>query len=91
MYFNSGRQAGSLDIAFGHISNLKGGPDSMTVPKRDWRDLCAAVVNEKDSKNLDFLVQELIQALDDRQKSQSRTQVRECVDRPPRQDRVASP
>jgi len=24
----------------------------MSVPKRDWRDLCAAVANERDTKNL---------------------------------------
>jgi hypothetical protein len=62
----------------------------MTVPKRDWRDLCAAVANEKDSKNLGSLVQELIRALDARQEFQSRTQVRERLDRPPLNKKVVS-
>jgi hypothetical protein len=33
--------------------------------QRDWRELCAAVTNEPDSKKLDSLVQELIRALDE--------------------------
>ena len=35
--------------------------------KKDWRELCAAVATEKDSKKLELLVQELSRALDDRQ------------------------
>ena len=35
--------------------------------KKDWRELCAAVASEKDSKKLELLLQELIRALDDRQ------------------------
>ena len=39
----------------------------MTDPiPRDWREVCAAVANEKDSKKLELLLQELIRALDDR-------------------------
>ena len=33
--------------------------------QRDWRELCAAVTNEPDSKKLDSMVQELIRALDE--------------------------
>lgn len=33
--------------------------------QRDWRELCAAVTTEVDSKKLDSLVQELIRALDE--------------------------
>jgi hypothetical protein len=33
--------------------------------ERDWRELCAAVTNEPDSKKLDSMVQELIRALDE--------------------------
>jgi hypothetical protein len=33
--------------------------------RRDWRELCAAVTNETDSRKLDSLVQELIRALDE--------------------------
>ena len=33
--------------------------------QRDWRELCAAVTSEPDSKKLDSLVQELIRALDE--------------------------
>ena len=44
----------------------------MTAPTpRDWLDVCAAVANEKDSKKLELLLQELIRALDDRHKSQT--------------------
>jgi hypothetical protein len=32
--------------------------------QKDWRDLCVAVTNEKDSKKLISLIQELIEALD---------------------------
>ncbi len=32
--------------------------------QRDWRELCAAVTSEPDSKKLDSMVQELIRALD---------------------------
>lgn len=35
--------------------------------KKDWRELCAAVASEKDSKKLELLLEELIRALDDRQ------------------------
>jgi hypothetical protein len=62
----------------------------MSVPKRDWRDLRAAVANERDTKNLGLLVQELIRALDEKEKSQSRTQVPEPLDRPPRNEKVVS-
>jgi hypothetical protein len=38
----------------------------MAVDKqRDWRELCATVTSEPDSKKLDSLVQELIRALDE--------------------------
>jgi hypothetical protein len=37
--------------------------------QRDWRELCAAVVNETDSDKLDALVPELIRALDEGEKS----------------------
>ena len=33
--------------------------------QRDWRELCAAVTNEPDSKKRDSLVQELIRALEE--------------------------
>jgi hypothetical protein len=42
----------------------------MTEPnKRDWRELCGAVEKEKDSKEFDRLLEELILALDDGQRS----------------------
>ena len=39
--------------------------------KKDWRELCAAVASEGDSKKLELLLQELVRALDDRQESRS--------------------
>jgi hypothetical protein len=33
--------------------------------KRDWRELCAAVTNESDSKKLISLIQELVEALNE--------------------------
>lgn len=35
--------------------------------KKDWRELCAAVAREKDSKKLELVLEELIRALDDSQ------------------------
>ena len=35
--------------------------------EKDWRELCAAVAREKDSKKLELLLEELVRALDDRQ------------------------
>ena len=35
--------------------------------KKDWRELCASVASERDSKKLELLLEELIRALDDRQ------------------------
>jgi hypothetical protein len=32
--------------------------------QKDWRELCAAVVNETDSNKLSSLVQKLVEALD---------------------------
>jgi hypothetical protein len=32
--------------------------------QKDWRELCVAVTNEKDSRKLISLIQELIEALD---------------------------
>jgi hypothetical protein len=32
--------------------------------QKDWRELCVAVTNERDSNKLTLLVQELIEALD---------------------------
>ena len=37
----------------------------MARRKRDWRELCATVTSEPDSRKLDSLVQELIRALDE--------------------------
>jgi len=37
--------------------------------QRDWRELCVAVTNESDSEKLRSLVQELIQALDEGERS----------------------
>jgi hypothetical protein len=34
--------------------------------QKDWRELCAAVSNERDSTKLSLLIQELIEALDER-------------------------
>ena len=40
--------------------------------KKDWRELCSAVVNEHNSEKLELLIQELNQALNEReQKSDS--------------------
>jgi len=55
--------------------------------KKDWRELCAAVASEKDSKKLEPLLEELIRALDDRQfqsnvaKVKSRTTNRSSANR----------
>ena len=40
---------------------------------KDWRELCAAVVNENDPKKLDLLIQELTEALDDSEKPETGT------------------
>ena len=40
----------------------------MADTKRDWRELCLAVLNEKDSTKLSSLVQELIEALDENER-----------------------
>jgi hypothetical protein len=37
--------------------------------QKDWRELCAAVTNESDSTGLTSLVQELIEALDQGERS----------------------
>jgi hypothetical protein len=37
--------------------------------KRDWRELCVAVTNESDSTKLNSLIQELIEALDEGERS----------------------
>jgi hypothetical protein len=39
--------------------------------RRDWRELCAAVSNERDSNKLGSLVQELIAALDEHERNLS--------------------
>jgi hypothetical protein len=39
------------------------------VMHKDWRELCLAVTNETDSTKLSSLVQELIEALDNRQQT----------------------
>jgi len=36
--------------------------------QKDWRELCVAVTNESDSAKLSSLVQELIEALDKRER-----------------------
>jgi hypothetical protein len=37
--------------------------------KRDWREVCVAVTNESDSTKLSFLIRELIEALDEGERS----------------------
>jgi hypothetical protein len=37
--------------------------------KRDWRELCAAVTNENDSTKLSSLIQKLIDALEEGERS----------------------
>ena len=44
--------------------------------KRNWRELCLAVTNERDSTRFSSLVQELIEALDRRERSWPRDSVR---------------
>ena len=39
--------------------------------RRDWRELCAAVSKERDSDRLGCLVQELIAALDEHERTSS--------------------
>ncbi len=39
--------------------------------RKHWRELCTAVSNERDSKKLSLLVQELIVALDERERNSS--------------------
>ena len=48
------------------------------MPK-DWRELCVAVTNETDSTNLSSLVQELIEALDEGERSWRRPVCRSGV------------
>jgi hypothetical protein len=45
------------------IHRIVGG-DMADDKQKDWRDLCVAVANEKDSTKLISLIQELIEALD---------------------------
>ena len=42
---------------------------SMLGTQKDWRELCVAVTNESDSMKLSSLVQELIEALDEGERS----------------------
>ena len=52
--------------------------------KKNWRELCAAVAGEKDSKKLELLVGELIKALDDRQSQSGVAEVQtRTTNRPP--------
>ena len=39
--------------------------------KTDWRELCAAVAKEDDSKKLEFLLKELIRVLDEEKQAPS--------------------
>jgi hypothetical protein len=39
--------------------------------QKHWRELCSAVSNERDSKKLNLLVQELIAALDEHERNPS--------------------
>jgi hypothetical protein len=41
--------------------------------QKDWRELCLAVTNETDSIKLSSLIQELIEALDKRERSSRQT------------------
>jgi len=43
----------------------------MTKEMRDWRDLCAAVAKEQDQTKLLALLEQLLAALDDRERSRS--------------------
>jgi hypothetical protein len=54
-------------VALGDLKRMRTDACHMTDPiSRDWRDLCAAVANETDSKKLELLLKELIRALEDR-------------------------
>ena len=49
---------------------------------KDWRELCSAVANEKDSKKLELLLEELIRALDDRRSQSHVTMQTATTNRP---------
>jgi hypothetical protein len=46
--------------------------------QQDWRELCVAVTNENDSTKLSSLVQELIEALDEGERSWRHPGIRPC-------------
>jgi hypothetical protein len=48
--------------------------------RKDWRELCAAVSNERDSSKLGFLVEELIRALDEHEREPSLATISGNVD-----------
>jgi hypothetical protein len=50
--------------------------------QRDWRELCVAVTNERDSAKLNSLIQELIEALDRGERSWRRTVLHSDAFRP---------
>ena len=51
------------------VSHRNIGGDMADDMQKDWRDLCVAVTNESDPTKLSSLVQELIEALDQGERS----------------------
>jgi len=43
----------------------------MTKEMRDWRELCAAVAKEQDQTKLPSLMEQLLEVLEDRERSRS--------------------
>ena len=59
------------------------------IEEKDWRDLCVAVTNEKDSTKLISLIQELTEALD-RGKRSSRHTLPDAIDTHRQESRVGT-
>ena len=59
--------------------------------QKDWRELCLAVTNERDSTKLSSLVQELIEALDKGERSWRHTScLPHAIDRHRQESRVGT-
>jgi hypothetical protein len=56
-------------LASSDIRNEVSEVNMADVMKRDWRELCLAVTNESDSAKLGPLVQQLIEALEEGERS----------------------
>jgi hypothetical protein len=77
--------------AFVGIHRIVGGENMADGMKRDWRELCVAVTNEKDSTKLISLIQELVEALDRGERSWRHTSCPpEVIDKHRQESRVVT-